>query len=53
MTLRAGKKLIDGDSLIVPSKANRSNPIAVEGDAEISELIGWSEGLRISDYLRP
>ena len=45
--------LIDGDSLSVPSKAERvSNPIAVEGDTELNELIGWSEGIRVSDIFK-
>ena len=39
--------------LSVPSKADRvSNPIAVEGDTEINELVGWSEGLRVSDIFK-
>ena len=42
--------LFDGDSLFVPSKSERiSNPILVEGETELSEVIGWSEGLRVSD----
>ena len=42
--------MVDGDSLFVPSKSERiSNPILIEGETELSEVIGWSEGLRVSN----
>lgn len=44
---------IDGDSLSVASMSKRvSNPIAIDGDTELDDLYGWSEGLRISDIFR-
>ena len=43
-------QVIDGDTLTVPEKVDRaSNPISVEGDTGLPELIGWEEGLTISD----
>ena len=42
--------MVDGDSLFVPNKSERtSNPILVQGETELSGVVGWSEGLRVSD----
>lgn len=45
--------LIDGDAITVQSKADRvSNPIVLEGEIELNEIVGWSEGLRVSDIFK-
>ena len=46
-------ELIDGDEITVPSKADRvSNPIILEGEIELNEVVGWSEGLRVSSIFK-
>lgn len=44
------RKLSDGDALFVASMSKRlSNPIAIDGETEREELIGWTDGLKIAD----
>jgi polysaccharide export outer membrane protein len=41
---------LDGDVLAIRTISERpSNPIAIDGPTELDKLIGWSDGLRISD----
>ena len=44
------KQLANGDSLTVARMSERvSNPIAISGNTDLEELIGWTEGLRVAD----
>ena len=46
-------RALDGDSLSVPSKVDRvANPVAIDGDTDLDELIGWTQGLRLSDVFK-
>ena len=47
------ERVIDGDFLTIPSKADRvSNPIVIEGDTELEGVFGWATGMRINDIFQ-
>ena len=44
------RQVTDGDALSVASMSKRlSNPIAIDGETELDELIGWTDGLTVAD----